>query len=448
MTETNNNPQPQPSLSMKSMPSEIKTPNNKSKYIFFIVLVLVTGAIATFIWQSQKTPVNEVVASEENKNPAGVVKFLMEQQWLIHMKLAKVETKPLARQVKATGRVVAPSGNQAVAAPSVSGILSEGKLPIIGQEVKQGQILAVLRQTSTAIDTAQLAASNAQLKLENIKLEAEKRRLAQAIIEAQARVDQTKAEYERSQNLYELKIHPLRQLQLAEADYKASQAILESAISQKKVFDDNSPISSQEVIAQPNHTITAPISGTIVAVHKTIGEQVNIGEAIFEIIDLNTVWVEAPVFESDLPKLEKLSQAIFTTTANPTKEHIGKIVHIGEVIDEKSRTTSVTFAIANPDRNLKIGMQANVRLDASNTIDAMIIPKEAILDHEGKKIVYVLLSGEEFQRREVTLGDEYGDKVAILSGLQAGERVVTQGAYQLKLQELRPADAGAHTHET
>ena len=52
------------------------------------------------------------------------------------------------------------------------------------------------------------------------------------------------------------------------------------------------------------------------------------------------------------------------------------------------------------------------------------------------------------ERREVTLGDEYGEKVAVLVGLKAGERVVTQGAYQLKLQELRPADAGAHSHET
>jgi len=93
-------------------------------------------------------------------------------------------------------------------------------------------------------------------------------------------------------------------------------------------------------------------------------------------------------------------------------------------------------------------MQANVRLDAGETIAALLVPKEAVLDNEGKKIVYVLLSGEEFQRREVTLGDEYGDKVAILSGIEPGQRVVTQGAYQLKLQELRPADAGAHTHET
>ena len=93
-------------------------------------------------------------------------------------------------------------------------------------------------------------------------------------------------------------------------------------------------------------------------------------------------------------------------------------------------------------------MQANVRLDAGEQVTAMLIPREAVLEHEGKKIVYVLLSGEEFERREVTVGDELGGKVAVLAGLNKGERVVTQGAYQLKLQELQPAEAGAHTHET
>jgi multidrug efflux pump subunit AcrA (membrane-fusion protein) len=77
----------------------------------------------------------------------------------------------------------------------------------------------------------------------------------------------------------------------------------------------------------------------------------------------------------------------------------------------------------------------------------LLIPREAVLDNEGKKIVYVLISGEEFERREVVVGDEYGRQVAILSGVQPGERVVTQGAYQLKLQELRPANAGEHSHE-
>lgn len=427
---------------------ELGQSTGKSIYIFIIVLVIVTGAITTFIWRSQKAPVVEPVASEENKNPAGIVKFLMEQQWLVRMKLAKVEQKSLAKQVPAVGRVVPSASSRAIVAPSIGGVLGEGKLPIIGQSVKQGQTLAVLRQTPTAAENAQIASSNVQLQIETMRLEAEKRRLAQAINEAQARVEQTKAEYERAQRLYERKAYSLRQLQIAETDYKTNQAILEAANAQKKVFDESSKITSQQITTQTSFSVTAPISGTIVAVNKTIGEQVNAGEAIFEIINLDTVWVEAPIFESDLPKLEKLSEAIFTTTASPTKEHTGKIVNIGAVVDEKTRTATVTFAVANSDKALKVGMQANVRLDASESVDAMLIPKESVLDHEGKKIVYVLLSGEEFQRREVTLGDSYGDKVAILSGLQAGERVVTQGAYQLKLQELRPADAGAHTHET
>ncbi len=427
---------------------ELGQSTGKSIYIFIIVLVIVTGAITTFIWRSQKAPVVEPVASEENKNPAGIVKFLMEQQWLVHMKLAKVEQKSLAKQVPAVGRVVPAASNRAIVAPSIGGVIGEGKLPIIGQSVSQGQTLAVLRQTPTAAENAQIASSNVQLQIETMRLEAEKRRLTQAINEAQARVEQTKAEYERAQRLYERKAYSLRQLQIAETDYKTNQAILEAANAQKKVFDESSKITSQQITTQTSFSVTAPISGTIVAVNKTIGEQVNAGEAIFEIINLDTVWVEAPIFESDLPKLEKLSEAIFTTTASPTKEHTGKIVNIGAVVDEKTRTATVTFAVANSDKALKVGMQANVRLDASESVDAMLIPKESVLDHEGKKIVYVLLSGEEFQRREVTLGDSYGDKVAILSGLQAGERVVTQGAYQLKLQELRPADAGAHTHET
>jgi membrane fusion protein, heavy metal efflux system len=124
------------------------------------------------------------------------------------------------------------------------------------------------------------------------------------------------------------------------------------------------------------------------------------------------------------------------------------VVDIGAVIDEQTRAAKVIFQLPNDGRALRLGMQANVRLDSGEQITAMMIPKEAVLEHEGKKIVYVLLSGEEFERREVMIGDELGGKIAVLSGLIKGERVVTQGAYQLKLQELQPAEAGAHTHET
>jgi len=122
-------------------------------------------------------------------------------------------------------------------------------------------------------------------------------------------------------------------------------------------------------------------------------------------------------------------------------------VNIGKIVDEQSRTATAIFEVANPSEQLSIGMQANLKLDGGSQVAVVLVPREAVLDNEGKKIVYVLLSGEEFERRDVVLGDEFGGKVAILSGVKPGERVVTQGAYQLKLQELRPANAGAHTHE-
>jgi RND family efflux transporter MFP subunit len=157
--------------------------------------------------------------------------------------------------------------------------------------------------------------------------------------------------------------------------------------------------------------------------------------------------VEAPIFEKDLGRIAKDGHAIFTTAAFPDREFQGRLININKVVDEQSRTAKAIFEVSNPSEQLSIGMQANVRIDGGARRDVLLIPRESVLDNEGKKIVYVLISGEEFERRDVVLGDEYGGKVAVISGVQKGERVVTQGAYQLKLQELRPADAGAHTHE-
>jgi RND family efflux transporter MFP subunit len=201
--------------------------------------------------------------------------------------------------------------------------------------------------------------------------------------------------------------------------------------------------------APPNapYVVHAPISGIIISVNKSSGEHVTAGESIVQIAALDTVWVEAPIFEKDLGKLAKDVRAVFTTAAFPDKEFQGRLVSVNKVVDEHTRAAKAIFEVPNRSGELSIGMQANVRLNAGSAVPVLLIPRESVLDNEGKKIVYVLISGEEFERRDVVVGDEYGGKVAIISGVKPGERVVTQGAYQLKLQELRPANAGAHTHE-
>lgn len=397
------------------------------------------------------------------ESSTGTVKFLMEQQWRIRMKLALVEEQTVARQVTATGRVISAANHQAIVAPPVGGIIQRGQrgnLPRVGQRVAQGQIIAVLQQTATSAEQAQVRAAQAQTQAQNTQLAIEAARLAgeqhAAAGEADAartRLDLARKEAERARRLYEQKAYSQRQVEAAEADLRTAQAAAEAAAARLKVLEAARavPPSSNNInigSANASYVARAPISGFVTKVNKNIGEQVAPGEAILEVTNFDTVWVEAPIFERDLSLVRASGKASFTTPAYPDQEFRGTLVNVGEVIEEQTRAAHVIFAVPNPGRALRVGMQANVRLNAGEPVTAMMIPREAVLDNEGKKIVYVLLSGEEFERREVKLGDEYGNQVAVLEGLKSGERVVTQGALQLKLQELSPASAGEHSHET
>ena len=412
------------------------------------IIALLVILFAFFRLRPTKQAATEAPAAAAS---TGTVKFLMEQQWLIRMKLALVEEQTVARQITATGRVIPAANSQAIVAPPVGGILSGRNLPRVGQHVARGQAIAVVQQTATSAEQAQVRAAAASLSLENARLEADRRTAAGELEAARVRLDLATKEAARAQRLYERKAFSERQLQAAEADLKAAKAAYDAAAKRVEALSSSAAVANASRgvgSANASYTVSAPLSGYVTKVNKSLGEQVQPGEAILEISNLDTVWVEAPIFERDLSRLAGNVSATFTTPAYPNQEFQGVVLDIGAVIDEQTRASKVTFQLPNDGRALRLGMQANVRLDAGEQVTAMLIPKEAVLEHEGKKIVYVLLSGEEFERREVVVGDEMGNKVAVLSGLNKGERVVTQGALQLKLQELQPADAGAHTHET
>lgn len=449
----------------------------KRPIIIGVIALLIVSAIIFFAWR-RGANTTEQAETEAPKNETGKVKFLMEQQWLIQMKLAKAEEQTVSRQVTSVGRVVPASNSQAIVSTPVAGILSDRRLPTIGQYVGGGQTIAFIRQTPTSTEQAQTRAAetqielskaqletqkrqmemqNSQIKIENARLEAEKRTANGDVENARVRLEQAKREADRMQRLFDGKAASQKQLQAAQSERDSAQAAYDSAVRRRNALDDAKPVNPTRVDVNSDfgsatrvsngYTISAPFGGYITKVNKSIGEQVSPGDAIVEISSLDTVYVEAPIYERDLNTLGASRTATFTVSAYP-QEFKGTVLDLGAVIDEQTRAANVIFQVENPGRALRLGMQANVRLDGEQTVTAMMIPKEAVLETEGKKIIYVLLSGEEFERREVTLGDEYGDKVAVLSGLKAGERVVTQGAYQIRLQELRPADAGVHSHET
>jgi RND family efflux transporter MFP subunit len=424
----------------------------RRRQIVIVAVIAVFALLVVFAGILWLRPAKEVKTEAPAAAPTtGKVAFLMEQQWLIHMKLAQAEEQTVARQITATGRVIPAANSQAMVAPPVGGIVSNRNLPRVGQHVARGQTIAIIQQVATSAEQAQVRAAAASLSLENARLEADRRTASGEVEAARVRVDLATKEAARAQRLYERKAFSERQMQAAEADLRAAKAQFDAAVKRLEALENPGAAERTRAgvgSANASYTIRAPLSGYVTKVNKSIGEQVAAGEAIVEISNLDTVWIEAPIFEKDLSRLAGNVSATFTTPAYPDQEFKGTVVDIGAVIDEQTRATKIIFQLPNDGRALRLGMQANVRLDAGEQVTAMMIPKEAVLEHEGKKIVYVLLSGEEFERREVTIGDELSGKVAVLSGLNKGERVVTQGAYQLKLQELQPAEAGAHTHET
>lgn len=433
---------------LQSNPEELPRRHQRPRWLLFaIALIAVIAAVSYFVI-TRRAVKEEHAAAPAAEKATGTVAFLMEQQWLIKMKLAQAEAQSVARQIAATGRVIPAAKNQAIVAPPVGGLIAGGQLPRIGQQVARGQTIAVLRQTLTSSETAQIASANSQLRIEAARLEGDRRRLTETINGVRAELENAKRESERTKRLYEKQAASQRQVEADESRLKVAEAAYNAAVQELELLNASRKLTEAQPPTATTYNIVAPISGTVVKVNKAIGEQVAPGEAVIEIVNLETVWVEAPIFERDLARLGSNARAIFTTAAHPGTEFTGRVLNIGAVIDEQTRAANVIFEVPNRGRALRIGMQADVRLNAGESIDAVTVPKEAVLEHEGKKIVYVLLSGEEFERREVTLGDEYGEKVAVIAGLKAGERVVTQGAYQLKLQELRPADAGAHSHET
>ena len=419
-----------------------------------VVGLVIVALVGYVLFGRSKPPVEEPAAPAAS---TGTVTFLMEQQWLIRMKLARVEPVEVARQITTTGRVVPAANLHAIVAPPVGGILT-GQFPRIGQQVRQGQTIAVVRQTATSGEAAQVQAAvaqaesqNAEIAIENARLESELRSATAEISGAQSRLALAERDLERARQLHEKGVISTQSLQQAETARDEAKSVHTAALARRDALAGAkrvAPVSVGKLSADAAYALRAPLSGVVTKVHKSPGEQVAPGEAVVEVTNLAEVWIEAPIFERDLGRLAGPARAMFSTAAYPNEEFPGELVDRGAVVDERTRAATAVFRVRNAGRPFQIGMQANVRIDAGERVQAMVIPREAVLDHEGKKIVYVLLSGEEFERREVTLGDEYGERVAVLSGLAEGERVVTQGAYQLKLQELRPAEAGAPSHET
>lgn len=192
--------------------------------------------------------------------------------------------------------------------------------------------------------------------------------------------------------------------------------------------------SSSKVIT--TFDIYANTSGIVSDIKVNVGDYINKGSVLFDVADLSDVWAVFDAYESDLPWILLGQNIKFTTQALPGKVFSGKISFIDPVIDPATRTARVRAAIPNVKLELKPEYFIDGTLESSlkSSNNQLIIPQSSVLWTGKRSVVYIKVpnaSTPTFQMREITLGEAMNDAYVVESGLNEGDEIVTNGAFNI-----------------
>jgi cobalt-zinc-cadmium efflux system membrane fusion protein len=347
-----------------------------------------------------------------------------------------VSPQPIAGAIMATGKILVPENGVAVIGP-----VHEGRLVRLyagqGTRVAKGQKLADLE--SADLDQAEADYLKALTDYENAK-----RTSAAEIKLAQATYDRTKV-------LYEKTITAGKNLQSAEHDLEVAQATAANSIASTKaaltatrrhlLILGLKESAIDELTTKPNlaasvFSLTSPIAGIVVERNATVGATVGTDASVFKIIDLSSVWIDANVFEKDLERVKLGQEVKVNATAFPGSTFTGRVILVSSVVDPDTRSVKVRTEVANRDGRLKPDMFANVEIITDLHRTAISIPISALLDEGGKSVVFIA-NGSDYKKVQVTAGIQSNDRVEIIDGLKAGDKVVVKGNYLIQ-QDKKP----------
>ncbi len=182
--------------------------------------------------------------------------------------------------------------------------------------------------------------------------------------------------------------------------------------------------------ARANIIFRSPLHGHVVEKLVVEGSSVEPGMKIFRIVDHSVLWVDAQVYERQVPLISLGQTAEVGVEAFPGRSWKGTIAFVHPHVEETTRTAMARVQIDNPDLILKPGMYARVEIAAGLAEEAVLVPREAVIDTGVRRVAYITRDGGRFEPREVKTGAESEDGVIeILSGLSPGENVVTSGQF-------------------
>ncbi|MGZ5481163.1 MAG: efflux RND transporter periplasmic adaptor subunit [Pyrinomonadaceae bacterium] len=400
-----------------------------------VAIVAIIGIVA--IWLLWPKPAGRPVAAPrtvtfDESSPATTtaeqkLTLTPEQLRSVQLKIEMVGEAPTteAAAQMATGVVLANIYKDTPVVSLVGGIVRSvnGEL---GQNVRRGQRVAI-------VFSNELAEAQA------------------GYLTAVAALDEHHRHHLRTIKLVEIGAASRQELESATTQYRESEANVANLRQKLLLLGMTAQrIASLKSPSQVNSEVTvpAPASGTITSRTVNSGEVIEANKELLRVTDLSTVWVIGQVYEKDLATVRVGSGANITSDAYPGQVFRGRVTYVDPKIDPATRTAQVRIEIANPRQMFKIGMFVNVAFGALGVAEQTLstVPKNAVQTIGTQRFVFVATDKpNEFILRPVRVGAESNGFYPVLEGLNAGERVVTEGSFMLRAEWLK-TNPVSHVH--
>jgi membrane fusion protein, multidrug efflux system len=302
-------------------------------------------------------------------------------------------------------------GLQTVAiAPRTGGRLLSVNVQL-GDRVRRGQILAKVEDREI---------------VEQVRAAEASQEVAKATIrQREADLNVAKLNFERSKNLFQRQLLAKQALDDAESRYLAAVAQLDLSTAQ---LSANAARLEELKINLQHTSVASPVDGYVASRTVDAGAMVNTNTSIASVVDISRLRLVVNVVEKDLRMVSVGDVAEVEVDAYPGEKFHGKIARVAPVLDPATRTAAMEVEIPNSDNKLKPGMYARINLTVEEKKNTLVAPKNAVIDFESKRGVWMPNEDNRARFVPVKLGIDGGDQVEVLDGLQEGDKFVTTGA--------------------
>jgi RND family efflux transporter MFP subunit len=337
----------------------------------------------------------------EGNVPEGAFKISPEKQQLIGVRYGEVALQPVARTIRAVARLAYDETRIARIHSKVEGWIDRVYVDFTGMLVEKNRpLLSVYSPDLVATQDEYLLALQARDKLGRSSFK-----------------------------------------EVAEG----ANSLLDAARRRLELWDiSDQQIAEVEKTRQPIQALTlySPVSGFVITRNAYEKQRITPETELYSIADLSTVWALTDFYEYEIHDVRVGQAVTLTLPSFPGRGFRGTVDYIYPQLDGSTRTLKVRAEFPNPDFALKPDMYANVDLKIDYG-PRLVIPQEAVLNSGTEQRVFVALDGGYFEPRKVQLGDNVDDRVIVLSGLKAGERVVTSGNFLIDSESnLKTAASG------